>query len=172
MCEQIDTYLRGRQIIMRSGRLDCESIQSSKRPDPTYCVDPPPSTTDGNTNGGGSGGGGGGDADASASAFAQCLSLVRHRMLQKETQITWMGIAAGVVGFLAAFFCILYLLHRRSLRKRQEMLDISKLTKIHSGEFGSNRSGGGGVGGAATEMLLLKKPSSDQQPTTVKDDKS
>lgn len=131
MCEQINTYLRGRRIMQRSGSLDCDSIQT-ERPDLTYCADPPQNGTD------------------ESSAFTECLSLMRHRMLRKETQITWMGIAIGVIGFLAAFFCILYLLHRRSLRKRQEMLEISTLKKIHSGEFGS---------GNATEMLLLKKPS-------------
>lgn len=115
-CHQVTEYLVNRKIVMSDG-INCDTLPTTNV-EFEYCTDFKNETNE-------------------SPAYSECAALVKIKKLHKETKLTWMTIAAALVGFFIVFMGVLYLFHRRSIRKAKEMQEITKLKKIHSGEFGN-----------------------------------
>lgn len=117
-CLQMSQYLRERRIYMQDG-INCDTMET-RSPELTYCAEPANQT------------------NYDTPDYHLCISLVNTKKLQEKSKYTWMSIAGALIGFFVVFMSVLYCFHRRSIRKTKEMQEITKLKKIHSGEFGNN----------------------------------
>lgn len=116
-CYQVAQYLRHHKVVMKGG-IHCEMASVTGKE--TYCTDAMNLTSE-------------------TPAHDMCLKLLQEKILHEETKVTWIAIAAGIAGFFIVFLGILYLMHRRSIRKDKERNEIRTLKRIHS-EF-SNTDG-------------------------------
>lgn len=115
-CHQVTEYMATHKVFMKEG-INCDNLPPLTE-EYVFCTDFKNETKD-------------------STAYTECISLVKTKKLNQEAKITWMTIAAVLVGFFIVLMGVLYIFHRRSIRKAKEMQEIRKLKKIHSGEFGN-----------------------------------
>lgn len=92
-----------------------------------------------------------------------CQKIVRIAMENKQAQMTWGIIAAGVVGFLIFFIGCLYCIHRHNVRKMRRRMKLNNKNvkvipakQLEANETSDNNSNSN-VDSTSPEKLLIKK---------------
>lgn len=92
-----------------------------------------------------------------------CQKIRRTVMENKQAQMTWGIIAAGVVGFLIFFIGCLYCIHRHNVRKMRRRMKLNNKSvkvipakQLEANETSDSNSNNN-VDSTSPEKLLIKK---------------